>query len=383
MRKRFDYEDIKLILNNSGLELIADQELIAEEYKNEDQKLITKDINGYLYLISMGNLQVNLKRNSKPDRFRKNNPYIIQNVKLWCELNNKKFELLSNKWDGNNIKLKWKCKICKEEFDMDWSHIHSGNGCPYCRGLKVGLSNCLATKNPELASEWHPTLNGNLTPYDVTENSGKGVWWRCKDNPKHEWRVVISSRNSGCKCPYCIGRYPTEINNLLVCNPSVSLEWDYTKNKNNPEEYCPNSGKKVWWKCKECRYEWITSIASRNGGTGCPECNKSKGEKIIKEFLHKNNIVFETQKTFDGLIGLGGGLLSYDFYLPQYNLLVEYQGLQHEKYVKGFHKSKNDFKRQQEHDLRKKEYSLQNGYNFLEIWYWDFDNIETILKDYK
>lgn len=53
--------------------------------------------------------------------------------------------------------------------------------------------------------------------------------------------------------------------------------------------------------------------------------------------------------------------------------------MQHEKYVKGFHKSKKDFEKQLEHDKRKKEYALLNGYNFLEIWYWDFDNIEEIL----
>ena len=74
------------------------------------------------------------------------------------------------------------------------------------------------------------------------------------------------------------------------------------------------------------------------------------------------------------------GNLSYDFYLPQYNLLIEYQGEQHEKYVKGFHKSKRDFERQQEHDRRKKQYAIDNNIKLLEIWYWDFDNVEDILN---
>ena len=73
-------------------------------------------------------------------------------------------------------------------------------------------------------------------------------------------------------------------------------------------------------------------------------------------------------------------MLSYDFYLPSHNILYEYQGEQHERYIPGFHKSFEDFERQVEHDRRKKEYAEQNGYNFLEIWYWDFDNIEKILE---
>lgn len=44
------------------------------------------------------------------------------------------------------------------------------------------------------------------------------------------------------------------------------------------------------------------------------------------------------------------------------------------------HKSKKDFQRQQEHDRRKREYAIQNNINLLEIWYWDYDNIEKILK---
>jgi len=58
------------------------------------------------------------------------------------------------------------------------------------------------------------------------------------------------------------------------------------------------------------------------------------------------------------------------------------KGIQHEMYVKGLHKNKEKFKQQQEHDKRKKEYALNNGYNFLEIWYYDIDNVETILDKY-
>jgi len=96
--------------------------------------------------------------------------------------------------------------------------------------------------------------------------------------------------------------------------------------------------------------------------------------------IKDNHKYFIPQKTFPNLLGLGGGLLSYDFYLPKYNLLIEYQGNYHDGTANN--QTEEEFIIQKEHDRRKKEYAEQNEYNFLEIWYKDFDNIETILNEY-
>ena len=91
-----------------------------------------------------------------------------------------------------------------------------------------------------------------------------------------------------------------------------------------------------------------------------------------------NSICFSSQYKYDGLVGVGKRQLSYDFYLPDYNLLIEYQGLQHEKPIEWFG-GKKHFEIQQEHDKRKREYAEKNNIELLEIWYWEFDNIENIL----
>lgn len=424
-----------------------DYKLLSNKYNNNSDYLTFQDLEGYMYSINWSNFQSNPSNILK---FNKNNLYTIENIKLWCKLNNKKFELLSNEYTGNDKKLKWKClkDDCGEIFKTTWANIYRGQNCAVCRGYQVGQTNCLATKNPELAKEWHPTKNKDLTPYDVTCGSNKKVWWKCKKG--HEWEATIVSRNNGNGCVFCAGQLPSDSYNLLKINPKLCKEWNYKKNKNNPEDYTPSSGKKVFWKCLECGYEWESSIASRNRGTGCPHCagqvvtesnnllkinpelckewdynkNKklpneylpvsgkmvwwicskcnykweasishrsngnncpkcaeSKGEKRITQYLNNSDIKFEAQKTFNELIGLGNGLLSYDFYLPQYNLLIEYQGEFHDgSGGKGNYYMKQNLSKQQEHDRRKKEYTLNNGYNFLEIWYWDFDNIEEILS---
>ena len=76
-----------------------------------------------------------------------------------------------------------------------------GTQCPECQGRKVGQKNNLAAVNPQLAKEWHPTKNGELTPYDFTSGSNKKVWWIC--NRGHEWKTSIQSRNRGRSCPFC------------------------------------------------------------------------------------------------------------------------------------------------------------------------------------
>ena len=60
----------------------------------------------------------------------------------------------------------------------------------------------LVEKYPELAKEWHPTKNGELTPHDVTAGSGKEIWWKCKEC-NYEWQAKIYHRASGSGCSKC------------------------------------------------------------------------------------------------------------------------------------------------------------------------------------
>ncbi len=134
--------------------------------------------------------------------------------------------------------------------------------------------NSLADTNPELIKEWHSEKNGNLTPYDVFPNSDNKVWWTCDKG--HEWEAVIGSRNKGRKCPYCSGNIISYEKSLKAVNPKLLKEWDFEKNQEiSPESVFPNSGKKVWWKCKK-GHSWQTTISSRHNGTGCPYCSGNK-----------------------------------------------------------------------------------------------------------
>ena len=61
----------------------------------------------------------------------------------------------------------------------------------------------LAETHPEVTKQWHPTLNGDLTPNDDDLKLGKKVWWKCDKGDDHEWRAQIASRAIGNGCPFC------------------------------------------------------------------------------------------------------------------------------------------------------------------------------------
>lgn len=137
---------------------------------------------------------------------------------------------------------------------------------------------------------------------------------------------------------------------------------------------------KVTMQCKKCNHIWDASPSNLlYSQTSCPKCKISHGEKVISNYLDSNNIIYECQKKFDNLLGLGNGKLSYDFYLPNEKILIEFQGKQHYKPVSAYG-GEEQFNIQQEHDRRKRQYAKDNNIKLLEIAYWDFENIEQILS---
>ena len=172
---------------------------------------------------------------------------------------------------GSHKKVWWICAKCHEWQASVKNRNVLGRGCPYCAGKRVNKDNCLKTKNPLLATQFHPLNNGDLTPEDVTPWSNKKVWWKCAKG--HEWQAIVSDRTRGGGCPYCAGKRANKDNCLKTKNPSLARQWHKVKNGNlTPEDVVTGSGKKVWWLCEK-GHEWQTTIIWRTSdNTGCPFC---------------------------------------------------------------------------------------------------------------
>ena len=112
-------------------------------------------------------------------------------------------------------------------------------------------------------------------------------------------------------------------------------------------------------------------------GVKCPYCNISKGESRIEKFLINNDIEYKREYSFCDC--KNKGRLRFDFYLPTYNLLIEYQGKQHYEPIYGMGGTTKYIK-QIYNDNIKRNYCINNKIFLLEISYREFENIEIIIE---
>lgn len=175
---------------------------------------------------------------------------------------------------GGIIKVWWQCEK-GHEWETATGVRTRGSGCPYCSGRRaIKGENDLKTLNAELAKEWHPTLNGDLTPLDVVAGSNKKVWWQCREFHEHTWESIIANRLKGTGCPYCANqKVLSGYNDLATTHPEVATEWHPDKNGNLSScSITSGTSRKVWWQCAR-NHEWQATVASRSRGNGCPCCS--------------------------------------------------------------------------------------------------------------
>jgi hypothetical protein len=124
-----------------------------------------------------------------------------------------------------------------------------------------------------------------------------------------------------------------------------------------------------------CRKHGPFSVRPANHlylGSGCPVCMESKGEKFIRNILIDNNIQYISQKQFDDCQTISSKgkctKLRFDFYLPEYNIVVEYDGVQHHEPVEVFGGLKN-LEVIQRRDKIKNQYCRDNGIKMIRVSY--------------
>jgi rubrerythrin len=194
---------------------------------------------------------------------------------------------------GSKRKVGWVCSACQHRWPARInSRTRGGHGCPECGRRAAGKAKgaprpgeSLAEKLPDVAAEWHPTLNGELTPYDVGIASNKKVWWLCR-SCGNEWRIQVSNRRHGAACKKCSSKamtIPKPGNSLAERCPSVAAEWHPTLNGDlTPADVAFSRKEKATWLCRTCGNVWDASIGNRARGAGCPPCGRSARARAMR-----------------------------------------------------------------------------------------------------
>ena len=214
------------------------------------------------------------------------------------------------------------------------------------------------------------TIHNNKYNYDLVKfnNNKDKIKIGCGD---HFFVQKTSDHLGGHGCPICAGvKYKTTEEYISECKIKHNNLYTYEKTKYT------NNNKLVTITCKihGC---FEQEALSHLVGHGCPTCNNSKGEFLIRCFIEKYKIEYICEKPFDGLIRIDS--LYFDFYLPKLNICIEFDGIQHFKPIKHFGGIEM-FKTLQECDGIKNKWCLENNIKLIRISYRDINRIEKILK---
>lgn len=275
---------------------------------------------------------------------------------------------------NSDTEISVKCKYCGLEYHMRPKRILMGRGHQQCLSA---IKNKERTKTNDEFLEYLFEINPYVNPLEDYISSGEKIKCECVVCG-HIWNVTPNKLLIGRGCPKCRSK---KIGDMCRWDNNKFLSELSKKEVNvTPLETYVTSDTPIKCRCNICGCIWHPRPSSLLHGFGCPTCKASKGERKIAKFLLTHNISFERNKTFDGLLGIKNGHLSYDFYIESMNLLIEYQGQFHDGTITSNFQSKESFAKQQEHDKRKKLYAITHDIELIEIWYWDFDNIENILS---
>lgn len=237
-------------------------------------------------------------------------------------------------YKNTNTKIKFRHNTCNNEYYATPNKFLQGRRCPYCKGKRITETN--SKTQDQFIKEVYDLVGDEYSVLEKYTNN------KIKIKMKHnkcgfEYYVKPNYFLGGTRCPKCAKklRYDTKLFNdkvyELVGNEYSILE-DYT-----------NSKTKIKFRHNICNNEYYVAPYKFVQGNRCPYCNlhssSSKSELLIEEYLKEKEIEYKREYTFSSCKDVY--VLRFDFYLPEYDLLIEYDGEQH--FIPGWYKDVDKF----------------------------------------
>lgn len=269
---------------------------------------------------------------------------------------NKNSITIIGEYTNTHTKTLCRCDICGYEWEAAPDKLLQGRGCPSCSKRIKG--------SKEELQEKLNTLDKHITVVGDYINRNTPILCKC-NICGYTWKVRPYDilNNQGCpKCNKCVITEEEVLQRIYSNNPNIEIMSNYI-----------NYTTKLQCRCKKCEFLWEALPGNLYQGTGCPRCNMSKGERKIEKYLLDHEIKYIAQyfvKTEDSKFYI-------DFYLPDYNVFIEYNGEQHYIPIEYFG-GELQFNKQLTRDNNLRLYCNNNNIQLIEI---RFDqNVEEILN---
>lgn len=342
-------------------------------------KIKLRDSDGYRYYLSRQNLGTVGKRGQRPARFFDLNPYTEYNIARYLKMASRG-DVVIEHFDAKNAHdpIELYCKSQDAHYTKSWNELQQG------AIKKVTLDKFYANPHVKITildvrCEWKRKFGVNVIESKYLNNHTP-IRFIC---PKHEQygeqsTVYAGSDSAKHLCIYCaqeatrefhINRGRTNFYSKLEAqkNPDVIVIGEYT-----------GRGEKIACICKKCGIEFSLRPDHILRGIGCGKCTLSIGERKIEESLNVSGIRFIPQHVFDDC-KLSWKPMPFDFFLPDLNTVVEFDGEQHFRAVDHFG-GQEEFERLQKRDRFKTDYCKRNNINLIRIPYTEINNIEQYIE---
>lgn len=284
------------------------------------------------------------------------------------EFDERNYELISKEYINNITKLKYICPKHKDKGvqEITFANFTKGRGCPYC-----------AHRIRKTQEEYVKELEKAKPDISVI-----GEYTNLKTKIKHKCKIcnfcwdarpdnLLYGKNGCPKCGKRLILTKEDVIKRLKVDNTIELIGDYI-----------NTSTKTLFKCKQCNYVWEAKPNNIFNGKGCPRCKSSKGEKEISKCLEAKSVFYIREHCFSDCYY--EAKLPFDFYIPSYNLCIEYDGIQHfEPCTFGgisLKKAKENLHSCKIRDSIKTSYCEQHGIKLLRIPYTEFNNINKIIS---
>jgi hypothetical protein len=273
-------------------------------------------------------------------------------------------------YKNNHTNIQIKCSKHGVFEQSPNSHLRK-RGCPTCGRINMGLKKRNTLNN---FIEQAKSIHGDKYNYSLVEyvSNYTKVKIIC---PKHGvFEQKPNSHITGKSgCLICSGKYKSDKNFFIEKSKKIHDSFydyslvDYKNNNIKVKIICPKHG------------VFEQKPNNHLSGQNCPICRNSKGELEIKKWLEKNNIIHIQQHKFDGCMFKRH--LKFDFYIPEYNMCIEYDGKQHYEIIEHWGGEESLFKIQMR-DLIKDEYCRCNNIKLIRFKFSDdMEMIYTTLKE--